>query len=110
MPAVKNKLAFEALRSIASSTLTGSYQNLGSVTANPIRIFKLTSTSSTDVTVSYDGGITDHEYLPAGSFLLIDVTSDRTWDCEFALAANVQVAVKGTAGTGNIYLSTYYAV
>ena len=78
--------------------------------AHPIRIFKLTSTSTTDVTVSYDGGTTDHEYLPAGSFLLVDVTSDRAWNCEFALAAGVQVSIKGTAGTGSIFLSTYYAV
>lgn len=77
--------------------------------ANPIRIFKLTSTSTTDVTVSYDGGTTDHEYLPAGSFLLIDVTSDRAAECEFALGKGVQVSIKGTAGTGTIYLSTYYA-
>ena len=110
MPSVKNKLAFEALRSRASSTLTGSYQTLGAVMAHPIRIFKLTSTSTTDVTVSYDGGTTDHEILPAGSFLLIDVTSDRVWDCEFALAEGVQVSIKGSAGTGTIYLSTYYAV
>lgn len=110
MPAVKSKLAFEALRSRTSASLTGSYQTLGAVMAHPIRIFKLTSTSTTDVTVSYDGGTTDHEYLPAGSFLLVDVTSDRVWDCEFALAEGVQVSIKGTAGTGSIYLSTYYAV
>lgn len=78
--------------------------------AHPIRIFKITSTANVDVTVSYDGGTTDHEIIPAGSFLLIDVTSDRVWDCEFALAQGVQVSVKAAAGTGSIYLSTYYAV
>ncbi len=109
MPAVQNKLAFEALRSRAASTFTGSYQTLGAVMAHPIRIFKLTNNTSVDVTVSYDGGTTDHEILPTGSFLLLDVTSDRAWDCEFALAKGVQVSVKGSAGTGTIYLSTYYA-
>jgi len=109
MPAVKSKLAFEALRSRAASTFTGSYQTLGAVMANPIRIFKITSTCSVDVTVSFDGGTTDHEIIPAGGFLLMDVTSDRVWDCEFALAKGVQVSVKAAAGTGTIYLSTYYA-
>lgn len=109
MPAIQSKLAFEALRSRAASTFTGSYQTLGAVMAHPIRIFKLTNNTSVDVTVSYDGGTTDHEILPAGSFLLLDVTSDRAWDCEFALAKGVQVSVKGAAGTGTIYLSTYYA-
>ena len=109
MPAVQNKLAFEALRSV-TAPFSGAYQNLSPVIGHPIRVFKLTSTATVDVTVSYNGGTTDHEYLPAGSFLLVDVTSDRAWDCEFALAAGVQVAVKGTGGTGSIFLSTYYAV
>jgi len=110
MPAVQSKLAFEALRSRAASTFTGSYQTLGAVMAHPIRIFKITNNTSVDVTVSYDGGTTDHEYIPTGSFLLIDVTSDRVADSEFCLAAGVQISVKGAAGTGTVYLSTYYAV
>lgn len=109
MPAVQSKLAFEALRSRAASTFTGSYQTLGAVMAHPIRVFKITNDTSVGVTVSYDGGVTDHEYLPSETFLLIDVTSNRDWDCLFALAQGVQVDVKGAAGTGTIYLSTYYA-
>lgn len=109
MPAVKKKLAFEALRSRDASTFTGSYQTLGVVMAHPIRIFKLANDTTVDVTVSYDGGTTDHEFLPAGTFVLIDASANRVWDCEFVLAQGVQVSVKGAVGTGSIYLSTYYA-
>lgn len=109
MASVLSKLSVEALRSRAASTFSGSYQTLGAVMANPIRIFKITNNTNVDVTVSYDGGSTDHEFLPTGSFLLIDVTSDRVADCEFVLAKGVQVSVKAATGTGSIYLSTYYA-
>ena len=109
MPQIKSKLAFEALRSIDSSTFTGSYQSLGTAMANPIRMFKITNNSTSDVTVSYDGGTTDHEYVPAGSFLLLDISANHVWDCEFLLAKGVQVSVKGSAGTGSVFLSTYYA-
>ena len=109
MPEIKSKLAFEALRSRDATTFDGTYQTLGSVMANPIRIFKITNDTDVGVTVSYDGGTTDHEYLPAGTFILLDVSSNTIWQAQYALGAGVQVSVKASAGTGDIYLSTYYA-
>lgn len=109
MSSIQTRLAFEALRSVAASSFDGTYKTLGAVMAHPIRIFKITNNSNVDVTVSFDGGTTDHEYVPAGSFLLLDVSSDRVAQCEFVLAKGTQVSVKGSAGTGSVYLSTYYA-
>jgi len=114
MAAGQVRLAFEALRHVEASAFTGAYQNLGAVTAHPIRIFKITNNTAKDVTVSFDGGTTDHEYVPAGSFVLIDATANRSWDCAFALGANVQVAIKsatasGVAGTF-VYMSCYYGI
>ena len=109
MPSIKKKLAFEELRSVDASTLAGSYVSLGTPMEHPIRIFKISNDSNVGITVSYDGGTTDHEYLPAETFLLIDASANRVWDCEFVLADGVQVSINGSAGIGNIYLSTYYA-
>lgn len=109
MPEIKSRLAFEELRSVNSNTFDGTYKVVGPPMENPIRLFKITNDSTVGVTVSFDGGTTDHEYLPAGSFLLIDITSNRVWDCLFALAVATQISVKGAAGTGLVYLSTYYA-
>lgn len=105
MAQIKLKLAFEALRSVA---IAAAYTNLGVPMAHPIRIFKIVNDTTGGVTVSYDGGTTDHEYLPAGSFVLIDCTANRVWDAEFVMAEATQVAVKG-AGAGTVYMSTYYA-
>jgi len=106
MPAVQSRLSFETLRSQASPFVA--YTNLGTPMANPIRIFKISNESDAAITVSYDGGTTDHEHIPANSFVLIDITSNKVWDCQFCLSVGVQVAIKGT-GSGTVYMSTYYA-
>lgn len=97
----------EALRSRDSATFTGSYQTLGSAIINPSKIMKVTNNSTVLVTLSWDG-ITDHEILPAGSFVLLDFTSNAGQAGYLAAAANTQFYVKGAAGTGSVYLSTYY--
>lgn len=109
MPQIKLRLGFEPLRSIDSSTFNGSYMDLGDPFEHPIRAFKVTNVSDVDITVSLDGGTTDTEYIPAGSFFLFDICSNRVWDAEFVSATGTQVSVKGSAGTGSVYLSTYYA-
>ena len=109
MPQPNSRLAFEELRSVNSNTFDGTYKNLGTPIANQIRIFKITNDSTVAITVSYDGGTTDHEYLPAGGFLLIDITSNKQWDYYLAMRIATQFSVKGSAGTGSVYLSTYYA-
>ena len=106
MTNVQSKLAFEALRTVA---ITAGYANLGPVTAHPIRMFKIHNGTDNSITISYDGGTTDHEFLPTGGFLLIDCTANRVAEAELVLAKGVQVSVKG-AGAGNVTMSTYYAV
>ncbi len=109
MPQNKSRLAFEALRSRLSTSFDGTYQTLGVPLVHPIRMFKFTNTSASDVFISFDG-VTAHEIVPASSFTLIDISSNRVWDAEYALAAQTQVYVNGTLGvSGSIYLSTYYA-
>lgn len=108
MSDVKERILPEALRSRAASTFTGSYQTLGSPLSNPSRIIKFTNNCSVDVTLSWDG-VTDHEYIPAGSFLLLDETSNAVSNSVLVAAAQTQMYVKGSAGTGTMYLSTYYA-
>ena len=109
MPEIKLRLGFEELRSIDSATFAGAYLDLGTPFENPLRAFKITNNSNVDVLVSYDGGTTDHEIVPAGSFFLFDITSNRVWDAELVIAAQTQVSVNGSAGVGLVYLSAYYA-
>lgn len=103
------RLLPEVLRSIDSSTFTGSYQAIGTVLANPSRLVKFTNVSTKSVSISWDGS-NDHEILPAGSFVLLDIATNKEEMSSCYIAAGTQFYVKGAAGTGLVYLSTYYAV
>lgn len=98
----------EPLRSRDSATFTGSYQTLGTPITNPSKIMKVTNNSAVLVTLSWDG-ISDHEILPSGSFILLDFTSNAGVAGLLVAAANTQFYIKGTASTGSVYLSTYHA-
>ena len=102
------KIFPETLRSIAASTFTGSYQVVGVVLAHPSRIVKFTNNTATDVTVSWDG-TNDHEYIPSGSFLLLDISSNKEISNIFNIRAGLQFYAKGSASTGSFYISSYYA-
>jgi hypothetical protein len=108
MPNVQLRILPETLRSRDSATFTGSYQTLGSVLSNTSRLLKITNNSDVDVTISWDG-TNDHEFVPSGSFVLLDFCSNRAWDAQLVAAAQTQFYIKGSAGTGSVYLSTYYA-
>lgn len=102
------RATIDILRSIDSSTFTGSYQALGTPVANSVRIMKFVNNSNQDVTISIDG-VNDYEILPATSYFVIDFSANRETGNAWELPSNTQFYVKGTAGTGSVYLSIYYA-
>ncbi len=98
----------ETLRSIDSATFTGSYQAVGTPLANPARVVKFTNNSLVGVTLSWNG-TNDHEFLPAGSFVLIDIAANREISNILAASKGTQFYVKAAASTGSFYISAYYA-
>ncbi len=111
MGSVGQRAVFEALRSINSTTITGTYQALGSPLSDPAVLMKIVNNSTMLITISYDG-VTDHDVVPGGFFTLYDFGSDAqsvSGNSRLFLPASTQVYVKGTAGTGLIYLVVVYA-
>jgi hypothetical protein len=102
------QLKYETMRSIDSATFTGSYQALGTPITNPSFILKIVNNSSVIITVSVDG-TNDHDIVPANSFILYDMSKYGIPTTQF-LPANIQFHVKGSAGTGLVYLVTLYNV
>lgn len=97
------------LQSIASSTLTSSYKAIGNALAYPARLIKIVNDSTEDVTVSWDG-INDHDFVPGGSFTLYDCGTNRgNSSSSMDVPSGTAFFVKGTAGTGSIYLISLYA-
>lgn len=102
------RLTYETLRSIDSATFTGSYQALGTPLTHPASIVKLVNNSTVLVTVSIDGS-TDVDIAPASSFWLYDITSDSPQETgSIFVEKGRQYYVKGSAGTGSVYLVVQY--
>src|SRR6185436_13264653 len=103
------RLAWETLRSIDSATLTGSYQAVGTPLAHPSYILKMVNNSTVLVTISIDG-INDVDVAPAGSFWLYDESKTGLSAHMPSLPAGTQILVKGSAGTGSVYLVVQYLI
>lgn len=107
--AVKNVIKSIPLTNIASSTLTTTYQAINTTgLPNACSIIRIISTSTTGVTVSYDG-VTDNDYVPAATISQLSFqTNGQPNNFASLLPVGTIVYVKGTAGTGNVYLAGYY--
>jgi len=107
--AYTQRLTWEPLRSIDSATLTGIYVTLGTPLANPSYICKLVNNSTSLVTISIDG-VNDIDVAPANSFWLYDESKGSTLAASPSLPEGTQIYVKGSAGTGRIYLVSQYLI
>lgn len=104
-----NRISWEPLRSVDSSTFSGTYVALGGPLAFPSYICKLVNNSTVLVTVSING-TSDVDVAPAGSFWLYDEGKTGLSASSPALPAGTQIYVKGSAGTGSVYLVTQYII
>ncbi len=107
--AYTDRLAWENLRSVDSATFTGVYVKLGTPLAHPSYILKLVNNSTSLVTVSVDG-VNDMDVAPANAFFLYDESKVGQASGRPALPQGSQIWVKGSAGTGLVYLVTQYVI
>jgi hypothetical protein len=100
-----------ALQSLAGP-FAATYTKLGLPLVNSPRIIKWTNNSTVDLLLSWDG-VTDHEILPAGSFVLLDIAANKEQVNSCYIAKGTQFWVKntvgGSVGSGSVYMSVYYA-
>jgi len=93
----------DPLRSIDSSTFTGAYQAVGTPLGRNVRLVKFVNNSTVAVTISWDG-VNDNDFVPAKSFSLYDITSDKVKDDGWFISTGTQFYVKGAAGVGLFYI------
>ena len=97
------------LSSVLSSTVTSLYAPLnGTGFAQAPFFIRIINASSAAITISYNG-VNDHEFIPANSVFELASQTNSQPNAQVALFPKFTVVyIKGTAGTGNIYLSGYY--
>jgi hypothetical protein len=103
-------IRIDQLRSLAAGSISSSYATVGGPLAHPTRLIKLVNNTNADCVVSVDG-VNDNDYLPAGSFALYDVTTNRgNPDPYFVFQTGTQFLVKSTGApsTGSFYVVAMY--
>lgn len=103
------RLIPEPARSLDFSFITGTYMGIGTEISNPVRILRIQNLTDAILWFSYDG-INDHEPLAANSFLLLDITANKTREQGYFLAEGTRIYVKkiGTPTEGAVYVTVYY--
>lgn len=101
----------EEIRTLAFGDISGTYAALGAAMDNPVVNYRIQNLTNQNVLVSYDG-VTDHDLIAAGGFVLLDVSSNKGKGDALVLSKGDIVFVKEeTSGpsSGSVYLSVYYA-
>ena len=105
--ALNNSVRPIPLSSIDSASISGTYQLLSAAAGipSPLLNLKIVNNSSVPVTVSYDG-VNDHDFIRADTDYQVNFQSNNQPQNNVAILSQfTKVYVKGTAGTGLIYLS-----
>ena len=110
----RKRLFPEPMLTINSASFSGSYlpflNSLSATTpiTNPSRILLLINGSGVIVTISWDG-TTDHLVLLPGAAFVFDESANSVSEATLTTAGGTQFYAKGSASTGLVYLSTFYA-
>lgn len=96
-----------------TASLTGTYASLnGTGFSSDIKLLKIFNGSNVGITISYDNGVTDHDYFPPNSTFIIDLQANHADTSSYGSGTlygrTGQIIMgKGSAGTGNFYISGY---
>lgn len=99
----------EQLRSLAFGSISGTYMGIGTAVQHPILQLYIVNTTDADLVFSLDG-VTDHFMIPAQSFLLDDISSNKGLGGGLYLSEGTRLYVKeiGTPTLGSVYFSAFY--
>lgn len=89
---------------IDATALTGAYEQLHEGVDKAVYLFRITNSSDSAVEVSFDKGITDHDFVPAGKTAELGAHPSE----HICWPEGTSVWVKGAVAQGGyIYLSAY---
>lgn len=106
------RLVPETLRSAAFGAIGAGYSAVGTALANPCSIFLIQNATDESALFSLDG-VNDHFFLPAGGFLLLDLTTNKTLPQGAFISQGTTVYVKrggGAPTSGAVYVSVLYGM
>lgn len=108
--AQSRRMLAQPLRSLAAGSIGAGYTAIGSPISFMVRMILIQNLTDASVMFSFTGN-TDHFALPAGGFLLLDLTANQIADSGFFVSEGTQMFAKqiGVPSTGSVYISAFYA-
>lgn len=105
------RIEIENLRSLAAGGIGANYAAIGTALENPCRMIRIQNLTDATILVS-DDGVNDKEIFVPGSFLILDIATNRTNVASEAAMAQGKTFYAKQSGaaptTGSIYISSYY--
>lgn len=106
------RLVPDIVRSVPFGSISAIYMGIGTAMTKPIRVFMMQNMTDEAMMFSFDG-VNDHFPLPATSYFVFDITSNKTIQQGFFLAQGQRIYVKQLdpakiPSSGAVYLSTFY--
>lgn len=75
-------MRIDTIRTLGFGAMSSNYAAIGTAATRPTRMVYVYNSTDVDVFIS-DNGVNDKFFIPTGSFLLLDLTTNRTRDDEF---------------------------
>lgn len=99
----------EPVRDIAFGSIGVNYAAIGTPLEHPCHILYVQNLTNATVWISFDG-IENHFPVVAGSYILLDITSNKPKSAGFFIAKETTFWVKrlGTPTSGSVYLTSFY--
>lgn len=105
---LKNTVFAIPLTILNTSTLTGVYLPFTTL-PQPCFYLRFYNASTVALTISYDGGTTDHDIVGPAMTININAQTNSQPVNQVALFPRGQtISIKGTVGVGSVYLVGYY--
>lgn len=107
----RNRAIIDAIRSVAFGSIGAAYTAVGDIVDEPTRMIYVYNGTDKSVLISDDGS-SDKFIVPAGGFILLDLTTNKVRDDGFFLAENRYWYVKhaGSApSSGSVYITLIHS-
>lgn len=105
------RVRFEAVREIASGSISGAYAAVGTATTDHTRLVSISNGTDTDIYISLNG-TTNHLRVASNSFKLFDLTTNKVSDDGFFIDEGTIFYAKQVSGaptTGTLWIEVMYA-
>ncbi len=103
---------FDAYRSLAFGSISGSFAAVGTPLGKPWRVIHLLNTTDKDLIVSFDGS-TNNVFIPSNTFSLYDFNANQDPADVFKMQVGTQIYVKQSSGaptSGSLYVMGIYGM